>query len=168
MAERPRILPLPPIAGFPLWQYICYTPPRRSVSPALMKICSTCHNTYPDDFSLCPRDGAPLTAQDTENEAQLAAGLSRRFRLVCRLGQGGMGTVFLAEQIAAGNRPVMVNLLILEMCLWNELFKDSPGLGGLAWDGPHSSSSGFSVASPGRRCSLVSTRQGRGAFLEAY
>jgi serine/threonine protein kinase len=64
-----------------------------------MKTCPTCRNTYPDDFSLCPRDGARLAAQATETEAQLAAGLSRRFRLVRRLGRGGMGTVFLAEQV---------------------------------------------------------------------
>ena len=76
-----------------------------------MKICPTCQSTYPDDFSLCPRDGAQLTAQATETEAQLAAGLSRRFRLVRRLGKGGMGTVFLAEQIGVGNRPVALKVL---------------------------------------------------------
>ena len=64
-----------------------------------MKTCPVCQHTYPDDFSLCPRDGARLAAQATETEAQLAAGLSRRFRLVRRLGRGGMGTVFLAEQV---------------------------------------------------------------------
>jgi serine/threonine-protein kinase len=76
-----------------------------------MKICPTCQEIYPDDFSLCPRDGAPLAAQTTGTEAQLAAGLSRRFRIVRRLGEGGMGTVFLAEQIAVGNRPVALKVL---------------------------------------------------------
>ncbi len=76
-----------------------------------MKTCTTCKRTYPDDFSLCPRDGALLTAQATETEAQLAAGLSRRFRLVRRLGKGGMGTVFLAEQIGVGNRTVALKVL---------------------------------------------------------
>src|ERR1035441_3477050 len=76
-----------------------------------MKTCPTCQKTYPDDFSLCPRDGAPLTAQATETEVQLAAGLSRRFRIVRRLGKGGMGTVFLAEQIGVGNRQVALKVL---------------------------------------------------------
>jgi len=76
-----------------------------------MKTCPTCQHTYPDDFSLCPRDGAHLTSPATETEAQLAAGLSRRFRLVRRLGKGGMGTVFLAEQIGVGNRPVALKVL---------------------------------------------------------
>src|SRR5208283_2213499 len=84
-----------------------------------MKICPTCQSTYPDDFSLCPRDGAQLTAQATETEAQLAAGLSRRFRLVRRLGAGAMGTVFLAEQVAIGNRPVALKVL-------NRKFLDDP------------------------------------------
>ena len=76
-----------------------------------MKICHTCQQTYSDDVEFCPRDGARLAAQATETEAQLAAGLSRRFRLVRRLGQGGMGTVFLAEQIGVGNRPVALKVL---------------------------------------------------------
>ena len=76
-----------------------------------MKICPTCQNAYPDDFALCPRDGAPLAAPAMATEAQLAAGLSRRYRIVRRLGQGGMGTVFLAEQIGVGNRPVALKVL---------------------------------------------------------
>jgi hypothetical protein len=65
-----------------------------------MKTCPTSQKAYPDDFSLCPRDGAHLAAQATETEAQLAAGLSRRFRLVRRLGAGGMGIpIVLPNQI---------------------------------------------------------------------
>jgi len=76
-----------------------------------MKICPACRKTYTDDFTVCLSDGARLTAQAAETEAQLAAGLSRRFRLVRRLGQGDMGTVFLAEQIEVGNRPVALKVL---------------------------------------------------------
>jgi eukaryotic-like serine/threonine-protein kinase len=76
-----------------------------------MKICQTCQHTYSDDVEFCPHDGARLAAQATETEAQLAAGLSRRFRIVRRLGAGAMGTVFLAEQIGVGNRPVALKVL---------------------------------------------------------
>jgi len=80
-----------------------------------MKICSTCQQTYSDDVECCPRDGARLAAQATETEAQLAAGLSRRFRIIRRLGEGGMGTVFLAEQIAVGHRPVALKVLLRKL-----------------------------------------------------
>jgi serine/threonine-protein kinase len=76
-----------------------------------MKICHTCQQTYSDDVEFCPRDGARLAAQATETEAQLAGQLSRRFRIIRRLGQGGMGAVFLAEQIGVGNRPVALKVL---------------------------------------------------------
>ena len=42
---------------------------------------------------------------------QLASSLARRFRLIRQLGAGGMGAVFLAEQIAVGNRPVALKVL---------------------------------------------------------
>jgi len=47
----------------------------------------------------------------SEIDAQLAASLASRFRLVRRLGQGGMGAVYLAEQIAVGNRQVALKVL---------------------------------------------------------
>ncbi|MGA2988434.1 MAG: hypothetical protein ABSG32_32090 [Terriglobia bacterium] len=71
-----------------------------------MKICHTCQHGYSDDVEFCPRDGAQLTAQATETEAQLAVQLSRRFRIVRRLGAGDMSAAFLTEQIAVGNRLV--------------------------------------------------------------
>ena len=76
-----------------------------------MKTCPTCRQTYSDDVEFCVRDGAHLTAQATETETQLAGQLSRRFRIVRRLGAGAMGTVFLAEQIAVGNRAVALKVL---------------------------------------------------------
>ena len=44
-------------------------------------------------------------------DPHLASSLSHRFRLVRQLGAGGMGAVFLAEQIAVGNRPVALKVL---------------------------------------------------------
>ena len=51
----------------------------------------------------------------TEIDATLADGLARRFHLVRRLGAGGMGAVHLAEQIAVGNRPVALKVLLRKL-----------------------------------------------------
>ena len=76
-----------------------------------MRTCPTCRNTFSDDTESCPRDGARLTAAVSDTEAQLTWGLARRFRIVRRLGAGAMGTVFLAERIAVGDRPVALKVL---------------------------------------------------------
>ena len=92
-----------------------------------MKICPTCQHTYSDDAdfvrvtALCTPSTAVRRSEIaattvgfaavTEIDAHLAASLSRRFRLVRQLGAGGMGAVFLAEQIAVGNRPVALKVL---------------------------------------------------------
>ncbi|MGA2986728.1 MAG: protein kinase [Terriglobia bacterium] len=76
-----------------------------------MKICPKCRSTYRDEYSICPHDGARLATQFTGAEAQLAAQLAGRFRMLHRLGKGAFGTVFLAEQIAVGNRLVALKVL---------------------------------------------------------
>src|SRR5579862_9106475 len=76
-----------------------------------MKNCPQCQRTFADDMEFCSQDGTRLTAVVPGAETQLAAGLSRRFKIVRRLGAGGMGTVYLAEQIGVGNRPVALKVL---------------------------------------------------------
>ena len=44
-------------------------------------------------------------------DPHLGSSLAGRFNLIRRLGQGGMGAVYLAEQIAVGNRPVALKVL---------------------------------------------------------
>ncbi len=81
------------------------------VELAFMKTCPACQKTYPDGTDFCLEDGTRLAAPVAVADAQLAAGLSRRYRIVRRLGKGGMGTVFLAEQTGVGNRLVALKVL---------------------------------------------------------
>src|SRR2546427_9501821 len=69
-----------------------------------MRICPTCQRSYPDETEFCPRDGTFLPAPPKSMGPELAAGLARRYRIIRELGAGGMGSVFLAEQIAVGDR----------------------------------------------------------------
>jgi serine/threonine protein kinase len=76
-----------------------------------MRTCSQCQRTYPDDADFCLEDGTRLPPPSDVTEAALASSLARRFRIIRKLGAGGMGAVFLAEQIALGNRPVALKVL---------------------------------------------------------
>ncbi len=76
-----------------------------------MKICLNCQQTYTDDVVFCARDGSRLANQAPQHEEVLAAGLARRFSIVRQLGEGGMGTVFLARQVGVGNRLVALKVL---------------------------------------------------------
>src|SRR2546428_10030491 len=71
-----------------------------------MRICPTCQRSYPDETEFCPRDGTFLPAPPKSMGPELAAGLARRYRIIRELGAGGVGSVFLAGQIAVGDRLV--------------------------------------------------------------
>jgi serine/threonine-protein kinase len=76
-----------------------------------MRTCTACHVNYPDEMDFCPRDATPLPPPKAETLFDLSAGLSRKYRIVRRIGEGGMGAVFLAEQLAVGNRQVALKVL---------------------------------------------------------
>ncbi|MHB8655720.1 MAG: SUMF1/EgtB/PvdO family nonheme iron enzyme [Terriglobia bacterium] len=80
-----------------------------------MRTCPKCQRTYGDHIDSCPQDATALVSAASATQVELESTLGRKFRLVRRLGAGGMGTVFLAEQIAVGNRPVALKILLRKL-----------------------------------------------------
>lgn len=76
-----------------------------------MRACPVCQGNYSDDMDFCPRDATRLLPAVLVTEFELGVGLSGRYHVLRRIGEGGMGTVFLAEQIAVGNRSVALKIL---------------------------------------------------------
>lgn len=61
-----------------------------------MKLCPKCAELWPEDASFCPLDGSALA---TATDPLLGRTLSSRYRLIKKLGAGGMATVYLARHV---------------------------------------------------------------------
>jgi serine/threonine-protein kinase len=64
-----------------------------------MKTCPVCDVDFPDQHTTCPKDGAMLIVSHELAEGSLVRG---KYRIQSKLGQGGMGVVYLAEHLLLG------------------------------------------------------------------
>jgi serine/threonine-protein kinase len=69
-----------------------------------MKSCPICEKTYGDQVAVCPADGATLLAGGAPPDPFLGRTIKGRYAVLRKLGEGGMGAVYLAEQVSVSRK----------------------------------------------------------------
>ncbi len=76
-----------------------------------MKVCDTCHSTYPTDFSSCPKDQSPLRLATELMQGMI---VRDKYEIVGKIGAGGMATVYRARHLVF-NEPRAIKLVSSRM-----------------------------------------------------
>jgi serine/threonine-protein kinase len=72
-----------------------------------MRTCEQCKSEYPDDVTICPKDGSPVRVKKEAPpppDDPLLGRMVGSYRLIKPLGKGGMGAVYMGEHPAIGSK----------------------------------------------------------------
>ncbi|GBD31254.1 Serine/threonine-protein kinase PknB [bacterium HR33] len=67
-----------------------------------MKVCTTCGAEWPDETRFCPNDGSTL--RSTGASDLIGSIVAERYHILKKLGEGGMGAVYLGEHVKMGRK----------------------------------------------------------------
>ncbi len=87
-----------------------------------MKYCPLCDKSYDDQAGVCEVDGALLREAGEQRDPLIGSIIKERYRIIEKVGEGGMGTVYLAEQVSVG-RKVALKILHPEFARDQEFVK---------------------------------------------
>ncbi|MDH4044972.1 MAG: serine/threonine protein kinase, partial [Gemmatimonadota bacterium] len=67
-----------------------------------MKLCPTCGTEFGDEQKFCPNDGSAL--RSTQSSDLVGSVIAERYHISKKLGEGGMGAVYLGEHVKMGRK----------------------------------------------------------------